>query len=83
MTSDVQSARVTFFNTTVSLYCVFAASGSARGCRFVLSLTDGMWEEIDILRSTAREQSAWSVQRAATQGSLLLLDVFTSIATIA
>ena len=53
VTSDVQSANITFFNTTVSLYCVFADSGSASGCRFILSLTDGTQEEIDILRSTA------------------------------
>ena len=55
VTSEVQSANITFFNTTVSLYCVFAdsGSGSARGCRFVLSLIDGTWEEIDILRPTA------------------------------
>ena len=53
MTSDVQSANITFFNTTVSLYCEFADSGSANGCRFVLSLTDGTQEEIDILRPNA------------------------------
>ena len=41
------------FNTTVSLYCEFADSGSASSFRFVLSLTDGTWEEIDILRPTA------------------------------
>ena len=51
--SDVQSANITFLNTTVSLYCVFAGSGSARGCRFVLSLADGTREEVDIPRPTA------------------------------
>ena len=50
VSSDVQSANISFFNTTVSLYCVFAAYGFARGCQFVLSLTDGTWEEIDIFK---------------------------------
>ena len=53
VTSDVQDANITFFRTTVSLYCVFAASGSARGCRFVLTLINGTWENIDLLRPTA------------------------------
>lgn len=53
VTSDVQSANITFLNTTVSLYCVFADSGSARGCRFILSLADGTREEVDIPRPTA------------------------------
>ena len=53
VTSDVQSANITFFKTTVSLYCVFAVSGSAKACRFVLTPTNGTRENIDLLRPSA------------------------------
>jgi hypothetical protein len=45
VTSDVQNATITFLNTTVSLECAFASSGSAVGCRFTLQLPDSTTSE--------------------------------------
>ena len=40
VTTDVQSASIVFYERTVSLNCTFADGSSARGCLFVLTLTN-------------------------------------------
>ena len=71
MTSDVQSANITFFNTTVSLFCEFAETGTGSGCRFQLSLPDGTSETLDLARPSAggvvgQECATTQNQRSAT-----------------
>jgi hypothetical protein len=62
LTNEVQSATITFLNTTVSLTCVFTATGSATACRFTLTLASGDSETLDI----PRPQGGGLVQMCAT-----------------
>lgn len=77
MTSQLRDATITFLNTTVSLECVFAITGSAQGCRFTLTLPDGGTEIMDI----DRPDSGGLAQQCATTQNRRYNFTFTHIYT--
>ena len=72
VTNEVQSATITFLNTTVSLTCVFTATGSATACRFTLTLASGDSETLDI----PRPEGGGLVQMCATTQNNRFIPLF-------
>ncbi len=76
-TSDVQTARVIFFEDNVFLSCSFAGGSVAQGCRFTFQVNrnDTGNELFSVLRSERGEQCNSSVNQYNGYDAISVLDV--------
>ena len=54
VTTDVQSARLTFFENNIYLSCSFASSSPAQGCVFIFTASSNITERFNVSQSESR-----------------------------
>lgn len=76
-TSDVQVARVVFFENNVFLTCSFAGGSEAQGCRFTFQVNQNSSEDEEflVLRSEGGQQCNTSLNQRTAYVDLLVVDV--------